>query len=653
MEKKPLDLEWTENGNVVNPNKVPFWTSARLGLALLGFFGFTFVYALRVNLFVAIVCMVNHTAISSSNSHGPTPSPSLANLSHTTSIGAVEEEGGGGGTGRRGGGGGVEGCGLIRGIGSGGSGNVSGSSGSLWMEGTLDWDKKTQGLVLGSFFWGYLASQIPAGWLAGRVGGKWCYGAAMLVASLITLLTPIVATHSFQGLVVLRILLGAASGVTFPAMHCLWGSWAPPLERTKLMAFSYAGVHVGNVVTFPLAGFLCKYGFAGGWPSIFYILGVLSLGWLALWVIFCSNSPAQHRRISDIEKRYIDATVHGATDPDSHKPKKVPWKDIATSMPNYAIIVSNITSDWGLYTLLTNIPTYLREVLHFDIASNGLVSALPFVGIWLTMNLSGWVADLLRRRLLSTGATRKLMDVFGKVTAGALLVALGHLDCHRSLLAVGLLVLAVSLSGFQYGGFLVNHVDIAPRYAGLLFGISNSVAAVTGFLSPVVVGVVTEERQTRAEWQIVFYLAAAVYLFGAVFYAIFASGDLEPWASKDGEVHVALEKQNIAFTPGVLKMNGEHEAGGKLLVNGDVGEGGKLILNGDMGEGGKLLLNGDVGEGGKLLLNGDMGEGGKLLLNGDVGEGGNLLVNGDMGEGGKLLLNGDVGEGGKHIMNGI
>ena len=30
-------------------------------------------------------------------------------------------------------------------------------------------------------------------------------------------------------------------GVTFPAMHCLWGAWAPPIERTKLMAFTYAG----------------------------------------------------------------------------------------------------------------------------------------------------------------------------------------------------------------------------------------------------------------------------------------------------------------------------------------------------------------------------------------------------------------------------
>lgn len=538
---------------VIDPGHVPFWFSARLGLAVVAFFGFIFVYAVRVNLSVAIVCMVNRTAIAAtaSSDHSSISGNLNASLPPPSNIAGEEE------------------CGLDL-----AKTSDNATSGPTVEDGTLIWDKKTQGMVLGSFFWGYLVSQIPAGWLAVRVGGKWCFGVAMLAASLLTLLTPVVAQHSWQGLMAIRILLGFASGVTFPAMHCMWGAWAPPMERTKLMAFTYAGAQVGNVITFPAAGFLCKYGFADGWPSIFYVLGGICLLWVAAWMFLISNSPAQHRRITDIERRYILATLKSGETDDEHK-KRIPWRSIATSMPNYAIIVSNVTSDWGAYTLLTNIPTYINEVLKFDIASNGLVSALPYIGMWATMNFSGWLSDLVRKRnLLSTGTTRKAMDAFGKIVAGALLIALGYVECTQPVVAIALLVMAVSIAGFQYSGFLVNHVDIAPAYAGILFGISNSIAAVTGFLSPVVVGIITEERQTRAEWRIVFYVAAAIYLIGAIFYVIFASGVLQPWATS-GRVEM-IEVAGEA-DDGLLHGN---EKGGK----GNIWKGGAhaRLVNGEM-----------------------------------------------------------------------
>ena len=59
---------WFLSNNYNNLIAVPWWTSSRLGLAVLGFFGFINVYALRVNMSVAIVCMVNKTAIQTNSS---------------------------------------------------------------------------------------------------------------------------------------------------------------------------------------------------------------------------------------------------------------------------------------------------------------------------------------------------------------------------------------------------------------------------------------------------------------------------------------------------------------------------------------------------------------------------------------------------------
>ena len=62
-------------------------------------------------------------------------------------------------------------------------------------------------------------------------------------------------------------------GVTAPALLSLLGKWAPPLERSQMATITLSGALLGNVVTFPLSGVLCQCGFAGGWPSVFYVSG--------------------------------------------------------------------------------------------------------------------------------------------------------------------------------------------------------------------------------------------------------------------------------------------------------------------------------------------------------------------------------------------
>ncbi len=47
-----------------------------------------------------------------------------------------------------------------------------------------------------------------------------------------------------------------------------------------------------------------------------------------------------------------------------------------------------------------------------------------------------------------------------------------------------LIILAVGCAGFNFGGWSVNHLDIAPRHAGVLMGITNLAATIPGFLGP-------------------------------------------------------------------------------------------------------------------------------------------------------------------------
>lgn len=42
------------------------------------------------------------------------------------------------------------------------------------------------------------------------------------------------------------------------------------------------------------------------------------------------------------------------------------------------------------------------------------------------------------------------------------------------------------------GGFRVNHLDIAPQYAGVLMGITNCFATLPGIISPYLVGIIVD-----------------------------------------------------------------------------------------------------------------------------------------------------------------
>ena len=70
------------------------------------------------------------------------------------------------------------------------------------------WNEYQINLVLGSFFWGYVCTELPGGRLAEVVGTKRVFGYSMLVSSAITFLTPLSATYGYVAVVVLRTLLG-------------------------------------------------------------------------------------------------------------------------------------------------------------------------------------------------------------------------------------------------------------------------------------------------------------------------------------------------------------------------------------------------------------------------------------------------------------
>ena len=57
--------------------------------------------------------------------------------------------------------------------------------------------------------------------------------------------------------------------------------------------------------------------------------------------------------------------------------------------------------------------------------------------------------------------------------------------------------LGVAMSGLLHSGYEVNILDIAPGLSGIVMGITNTAGTTTGFLSPLFVGFMTENKVKR------------------------------------------------------------------------------------------------------------------------------------------------------------
>lgn len=66
--------------------------------------------------------------------------------------------------------------------------------------GYINWDKTTQGFILSAYFYGFVISQLPGGYIAGRFGGKRVVLVGMFLQGVTSLLIPVAARYDLHHL---------------------------------------------------------------------------------------------------------------------------------------------------------------------------------------------------------------------------------------------------------------------------------------------------------------------------------------------------------------------------------------------------------------------------------------------------------------------
>jgi ACS family hexuronate transporter-like MFS transporter len=272
---------------------------------------------------------------------------------------------------------------------------------------------------------------------------------------------------SWQVLAGLRGLLGFAEGAFSPGGLKVVSEWFPARERGLAGGLYNIGPSLGSMLAPPLVAWaILNY----SWQASFVIVGLISLVWVALWLIFY-RPVRNHPTLSEEEREYIVSGQEAFLQAGDKKPSIL---SILGRRNFWGIALPRFLTDptWGMLSFW--VPLYLTTVRHFDLKHIALYAWMPFLAadlgcifgpsVVLFLQRRGWHLIDARRGAFTLGAFMMIGVAFTGVV-------------QNPLVAVAL----ISLAGFAHQTLSVTMItmatDLFPRNeVGTVAGMAGTCA---------------------------------------------------------------------------------------------------------------------------------------------------------------------------------
>jgi ACS family hexuronate transporter-like MFS transporter len=317
--------------------------------------------------------------------------------------------------------------------------------------------------VLFAFLLAYTIMNGVSGPLIDKLGTRLGYGLCIAWWSAAALL------HAFargaMSLGVFRFLLGIGEAGNWPGGVKVVSEWFPECERALASGIFNSGSAVGAILAPPIVVYIIA---RLGWPAAFALVGITGFVWLAVWW------PAY---------RTPGAKPAGKSAPAA---QRVPVRQLLRSRFVLAFTFSKIFLDPVWYFYIFWFPEYLKRARHFDMASIGAYSWIPFA----VAGLGNFAGGLLSGALLARGFTVTVArKVSVTVFAALMLSAIPAVLAQEAWVSIAM----VSVAMFGYTGALANMLampaDVFPGGAvASVYGLASMGSGFGGMLFTLLTG---------------------------------------------------------------------------------------------------------------------------------------------------------------------
>ncbi|EPF79584.1 MFS transporter [Acinetobacter rudis] len=346
----------------------------------------------------------------------------------------------------------------------------------------LQFSEEIYGLGAGLFFIGYFLFEVPSNIIMHKIGPKVWIARIMVTWGIISALM-IFVTQPWQ-FYVLRFFLGIAEAGFYPGVILFLTYWFPNRRRGKVTALFQAGIPVAGIIGSPLSGWLMatfdQVNGHHGWQWMFVLEAIPTIPLAIIALCLLNNNVQDAKWLSTAQRELILKEIQQ----DNHNKEHLPFLKILADKRVWKIICMTFPAMAGLYTLGFYLPTLIRDAGAEGSLMIGLLCAIPYTVAIVSMILVGRSSDLrVERRwhlaiVLLMGAIGLLLSVwFGK---------------NLTMVVIALSIAAAGIISFSPIMWTIPTAFLGGITAAAAIGVINSLANLGGFVSPYLIGFITD-----------------------------------------------------------------------------------------------------------------------------------------------------------------
>ena len=352
------------------------------------------------------------------------------------------------------------------------------------------------GWVFGIFGLSYALFEIPMGLWGDKLGVRRVLSQLVLLWSLCLALTGWV--WNLTSLLTMRFLFGAGEAGCFPNLTRMLSAWLPVGERVKAQGLMWAFGRWGGALAPPVALFVIQN---FGWRIGFGLLALLGAAWVAAFLPWFRNDPAEHKGVNKAELTLLEDSRslvlhdHG-----------MPWYRLLLQKDIALLGLQYFAFSYTWYFYVTWLPTWLQR-------AHGLTK-LETAGYAMLPLLLGGIGSIVSG-MLPLSIPRKWVAIAGFCSTGILILIIPAVPDVK--LAMALMGLASFSSDLTMPISWNTCVEIGKQYTATVASTMNMLGNFAGFVAPPLGGFILDH--TGQNWNTVLYtMSAAAFVSAACWF---------------------------------------------------------------------------------------------------------------------------------------